>query len=499
MKNMMKYILSLTAIATGLCSCEDYLDTLPDNRTTLDSPEAVSELLVSAYPDAAYYQFTEVMSDNVSEKGKGDYVQTQLENTEAYFWKDHTTQADGTPIYYWNACYSAIAHANHALEAIESVTNPEDYAAQKGEALVARAYAHFMLVNLFAKPYDPVTADSDLGVPYVTESEKTVFKNYKRETVGTIYKKLEADIVEGIKLIKDEVYTVPKYHFTKTSANAFAARFYLFMGNWDKVIEHANIALGTDPVKMLRDWNGSYLNLTYDELKARYNSSEEPANLLLASAEAIWQQGYIVYRYSLYSDIKDELFPTFGSPFEFSYRVAGYETMYHVPKFNQYKKRLGGVNANMYIGMLMAPLFTAEEVLLNRAEAYAMKKDNTKAFADLEVFRSKRVKKYDSPIITEQYLKDIYESEECKNNNFPLYPFYTVEDEQLDVIRYILDLRRREFVHEGIRWFDIRRFHMQVVHKTQEGEEFVLPADDLRKVLQIPSQAIASGLTPNPR
>ncbi len=33
-----------------LASCSDQLDTLPDNRTTLDTPKKIAGLLVTAYP-----------------------------------------------------------------------------------------------------------------------------------------------------------------------------------------------------------------------------------------------------------------------------------------------------------------------------------------------------------------------------------------------------------------------------------------------------------------
>ena len=44
----------VAAFCAGLLStaCNDFLDEVPDNRTVIDTPEAVSELLVSAYPDA---------------------------------------------------------------------------------------------------------------------------------------------------------------------------------------------------------------------------------------------------------------------------------------------------------------------------------------------------------------------------------------------------------------------------------------------------------------
>ena len=42
--------LMLASVAI-LASCSDQLDTLPDNRTTLDTPKKIAGLLVTAYPD----------------------------------------------------------------------------------------------------------------------------------------------------------------------------------------------------------------------------------------------------------------------------------------------------------------------------------------------------------------------------------------------------------------------------------------------------------------
>ncbi|WP_406629940.1 RagB/SusD family nutrient uptake outer membrane protein, partial [Ornithobacterium rhinotracheale] len=46
-----------------------------------------------------------------------------------------------------------------------------DLSAQKGEALIARAYSHFILVNLFGKHYNTQTSDTDLGVVYMERPE----------------------------------------------------------------------------------------------------------------------------------------------------------------------------------------------------------------------------------------------------------------------------------------------------------------------------------------
>jgi len=212
MKKNKIYLLA-AGLLFSLSGCNDYLDKLPDNRTTLDSPEAVTELLVSAYPNAIYHQFTETMSDLVGDKVEGPYVYDVSENRDAYLWNDHTTEDQDTPTYYWANCYEAIAHANQALDAISKVGNPEDYTAQKGEALICRAYSHFMLVNLFSKHYNPTTASSDMGIPYIEEPETVVFADYERGTVQQVYEKIERDLVEGLTLIRDDAYScsIPFY------------------------------------------------------------------------------------------------------------------------------------------------------------------------------------------------------------------------------------------------------------------------------------------------
>lgn len=54
-----------------------------------------------------------------------------------------------SPYDLWNDCYKAIASANLALQAIEEMGTPHPYPT-KGEALMCRAYAHWVLTNIFA-------------------------------------------------------------------------------------------------------------------------------------------------------------------------------------------------------------------------------------------------------------------------------------------------------------------------------------------------------------
>lgn len=483
MKNIWISCCILLLISTT--GCRKYLEHLPDNRTELNSPEKVSQLLGTAYPQANYMDFCESMSDNVADKGVGEQ---DITNADAYRYKDVTDNQQDSPEYYWNACYSAIAAANHALEACLTAANPADYQAQKGESLVARAYAHFMLVTLFAKVYDPATAAADPGIPYVTEPEKVVIKKYDRKTVAYVYEMIEKDLLEGLPLLRDQQYEVPRYHFTKASAHAFASRFYLFKQEYAKVVEHANQVFTSANIKtLLRPWNSTYLTYTYREMWAEYAKATQPANLLLGETASWWGRYYYSVRYGMTSAIRDQIFASNVTGGAWAFRNHTYTAgtnNYMLPKINEYFVR-NSVNANIGVGYIMVPLFTVEEVLFNKAEANNALNNTGDALADLNSYASTRITGYNTTAhrITEAKVKS----------------FYGTSDLQEGILKTILGFKRAEFVQEGMRWFDILRHHIVVAHHTTEGEVFELTADDPRRVLQIPESAKLSDVDQNPR
>lgn len=221
MKN--KHIITILLANLLLVGCTDFLSEIPDNRTEIDSPSKISEILVNAYPTVGYLDFAETMSDNVFDTGVAGPDQ---ENTQYYNWETPQTVGFDTPAAYWDACYNAIAHANQALDAIKKEGDTKEYDAQKGEALLARAYSHYMLVTFWAKAYNPTTAATDLGIPYVLEPETKLLYTYKRNTVAEVFDYIQKDIEEGLKYVTSN-YKQPKFHFTEPAAKAFASRFYL--------------------------------------------------------------------------------------------------------------------------------------------------------------------------------------------------------------------------------------------------------------------------------
>ena len=260
--NTIKYILLSSVFLFSGCS--KYLDQEPDMRAQINSVDKVKRLVASAYPGRNSLAMAETYSDNVEDKGVGDLYQPV---PALYEWKDIIGDDTDSPTAYWNSCYEAIAAANHALDAIEKNNFGADVLPYKGEALVARAYCHFMLANYFAKVYDPKSGASNdsPGIPYVKEPETVLIKKYDRGTVKSTYDNIRQDLEEGLALLDKGkgLWDVPKYHFTPEAAHAFATRFYLFTGEWQKVVDNANKIFGGNFTGKLIPYNSTFKTLGF--------------------------------------------------------------------------------------------------------------------------------------------------------------------------------------------------------------------------------------------
>jgi len=495
-KNIYTPIIALF-LGLSFTACNKFLDELPDARTELDTPEKIQELLARAYPDALYADFCETMSDNAGDKV--NLTQSSIFNTQMYSWQTNNEYSTwDTPPHYFYAAYGAIANANYALEAVENLGGGSDLNYLKGEALVARAYAHFMLGLFWCKPFNPATAATDLGLPYATKAERKVFEVYRRISVKDYYDAIEKDLTEGLPLIDNSKYSKPKFHFTKEAAHAFASRFYLVKGDWDKVISHANEALGANPENKLRDVKGQRAR-TYAQQELLYASSDEPANALIVGASSLYARNFAYNKYGLTLQksvevLGDNKHPLNGFRATWAYPLYGNDDYRNFPKYQEYFKYTNVSAGNGY-PYDMAVLISFDEVFLNRLEAYLMKGEKAKFLTDLVVFLRKKTMQNipDTFVLSEADMNTIYQN---KGTEFD--PAYTLSTQQREWLQAVADVRRAAFVFEGLRWIDNKRLGMKVVH-VKGGQTMELPKDDPRRELQIPEDAISNGITANPR
>jgi len=490
MKKYIKYAFFFAVLVGTLDGCDSFLEENPDNRVELDNPDKAAQLLTNAYSNSAY-TFTEWMSDNVGYT----FGTTKLpEHDQAYTWSEFTGIDQDTPSQFWTSTYDAIAHSNEVLAVIDGMTGERaQKQAVKGEALLTRAYGHFMLVNLFAKHYDPASAASDAGIPYVEEPETVFIKKYTRNTVEEVYNKIENDILAGLELVDESFYANSgKYHFTRRAALAFASRFYLFKGDINNCIKYSDQLLGSDPSIFIK--NIPLLlqeRINTEDYVRLYHAPNDDSNLLLMRqisnfhlpnlghwpTRPLYADMFEVNPYDLTDERQDPAW------------VAG-ENGLAATKYEFLFER-SSLTSNVGYNYTIFLAFRGEEVLLNRAECYVHQNNLNAAMTDILLLARRRYRptqNLDVANITPQQLIN------------GLRDYYSSSNDQLNALRFVLEERQKELIHEGMRWFDIRRYHIPVNHMLQNGSVVTLEEDDNRKVLQIPQAAIdVGGLEPNPR
>lgn len=530
---MNKYIgISVIAVGLGLTSCGDFLDKLPDDRADINSTDKVTQLLTSAYATNNSIVMAEMASDNAMDNGSLFTYDDRMQE-ESYLWQPITTEGNDSPESFWDACYLAVATANQALAAIDEMGNPTELRGQRGEALLCRSWAMFQLSNIFCLAYNPQTAGTDLGLPYPTEPETTLNPQYERGTVAELYQKIDKDLQEGLPLIDDNIYSQPKYHFNKAAAYAFAARFYLYYQQWDKVIECAIQSLGSNPEQMMRNWEyiANEMASNFEARCNQYVAASEGANLLIETAYSsmvYWIGPYNLgrrYGHNNTEIAQVETYRTTGvrsgiwgshatsTGLWMGHSCWGYSEKLSISKYYGYFEYTDKVNGIGYRRNAIVRL-CGDEVALCRAEAYAMKGDYAKALADINLWlkynamAGVQVSKDD---VVDTYAKIPYMEDEAHQpipassaNGTPkkrLHPlgFNLADSVQENFIHCILHMRRVQTIQEGLRWMDIKRWGIEIAHNREGQAPDMLLVDDPRRAFQLPNDVIDAGLQANPR
>ena len=561
---MKKYIFGLFTLASAfaLTACSDFLDQMPDERTELANETEVVDLLKGAYPFYNYQYVCELTSDNLIDNNAPhlpsspndkqveshyNYPSNARWNEEIFRFEPANTATysdSDSPGEIWVSFFNSIASVNAALEAIDqiaakqNINRREDFGllssrlrAAYGEAMLLRAYDHFMLANIFGQAYkNETTSANEISLPYVSEPETQLQKDYTRLSVKEMYDKIIADLEEGLKYVSDSYYDAPKYHFNTQAAHAFAARVYLFHHDWDKVIEHANVVLGTTDESLLRMCMNYAVFENCASISDYANAWQNPDlnnNLMLLDTYSTYARKIFGYRFSLAGEAASAaMMVRTNSPLWSGYIVppmaivggmlfgsSSQDYGWFSSKIEERFQMLDKIAQTGYVHQIIRA-FTGMNLLLERAEAYIMKNDLTNASKDLiaywnnsfETFSDKDKDSYARYFksLTEELLLSAYTNTESskKVNCFDNWNFLTqnissditVSADAVPYMNCLNDFRRFENAFEGIRLLDLKRWGMEWTHYYGlDKTPYVMAGTDARRALEAPWEALANG------
>lgn len=255
MKRYIPYLI-LTFLFLGLGSCKkSYLDTEPSDQISsgklFDNITNVRVALNGVYR-LMYMQYSDQEQDGhpaimiVMDFMGEDVVHTAAGTSYfrgAYKWTDHYSETNDLPYFSYRLYYRIISNVNRILDGIDTV--PGITAEQKnpivGECLAIRAWAHHMLVQLFAIRYDKGGVNVQLGVPImVTYSEAP----QPRAPVELVYAQINKDLDDAIVLLNGApARGIYRTHVDKSVAQGFKARVALTQQNWPVAAAYALQAL----------------------------------------------------------------------------------------------------------------------------------------------------------------------------------------------------------------------------------------------------------------
>jgi hypothetical protein len=401
----------------------------------------------------------------------------------------------------YSSLYNRIRGCNVVMDMLPEVSGPDTDKEQiRGEALVLRAYYYLLLVNLYGWPYNDTIHDKNTspGVPIISRgdiSEEAV----ARSTVKQVYDLITADIENAVMLLEKKKSISTIFRVNYRTAWLLASRIYLYMEQWDKVIEYTNKLIGDYP--LLTDLNTWKLPIAQKTSGSNNASFIDPSNVEMlfmfsGARSGDWSLLNLTSSTSAPCIASTELI----SQFEANDMRFGFKNPTSPPP-NFFLTALNGfyMNSKFYYSNGQASrCFRMAEAYVNRAEAYIRTAiqggDGSllqKALDDLNALRAKRfIAGALNAIVTPASL-----------NNDPQ-----------KILQFCLTERRREFSFEELRWFDLRRYGMpSIVHTYNPNEPFLtnaalpvetytLPPGSDRYVMKIPQNALDANpaLTQNP-
>lgn len=448
--NYFRNILLITYILVAIaCNKNKYLEndpnssaikTLGDCQSLLNNTDVFNETpFLGELSSDSYYIDTKYWNE--------------LSNSEqnAYTWQVNIFEGQkNIPDY--SIPYTQVHIANQVILALPRILVNDVEKSEKdnieGTAYFFRAYAFYNLLQLFAKPYESSTAETDNGIALPIKPDINTV--YIRASIGASYEQVINDLLHAKTLLRDKVYHDQP---SKPAADALLARVFLSMRDYDRAGNYADSCLQN--YSELMNYNTQDLSMTF--------SSPSMNDEILYYSHLLTRNGIII---GFYSIIDTTLYASFNT--NDLRKDAFFRIRNNRPKYK-----------SSYTGSLLAfSGLATDEVYLIRAECRARAGDVQAALQDVNTL-----------------LKNRY-----KAGTFQPYSVASIQD----ALQLILEERKKELVFRGLRWTDLRRLNKEgariLLSRNVNDNLYHLLPNDLRYTMPIPDDAIAgSKIVQNPR
>ncbi len=406
------------------CS-DEFLEQTPEQALSIDnavediiSLNAAVNGLYSSLQDANIYGWDLPLIPDL--RGDNAYISRQNAGRFIEFGDFTINEQNGRAEDEWTDMYATIVNASNIINRVpdtEFLASEQDEVDQLlGETFAIRGLTYWNLLRMFAPPY---TADggASLGIPFNNAGTNGEIISPARETVAAGYQQVISDLRAGIDLMDEN----NDGRLGKAAAQTLLAKVYLYQEDWANAAALATEAINTEGFSLYADstsWFDSWgNNFGSEDLFALVNLPVDGLGVNSISG-IVDQEGY--------GDVlgTDDLYNAYSptdyrrSALVFGDRIDGESGVWFLlPKYPS------GELGEDYIKIVRL-----SDAYLIRAEARASSGDEDGAREDLNAVASRR----DSE----------YEDSEASGE---------------DLINAILNERRKEFVLEGDRVFDLMR------------------------------------------
>lgn len=369
------YITLLTLMMLTVSSCEDYTDVTPKGALVIETAAQFHEMV--SLPNRGYpiNNFQYLVDDQWMKEANviGKTPNIDIINFTFDETTDRVSLFTGSSFY--NQAYTYINRWNTIITLVDD--SKGDQATKqlaKAEAKIYRAYDHFLLVNTYAKAYDPQTASTDGGICIMDKFDLEAQPS--KSNVAQVYAFIQKDIDEALPYLQEKPLDV--YHPSLAFAYAFKAKVHLFKR------EIANAQAAAE--KSL-----SYNNQIFDMVA--YNAQGGPNVVAVPAANNVevlsyqYMTGYnemnFAYQYIISPELRT-LFGTNDARFNLFFNTTsttnldqGSNTAYWATVYTKFFYSTVGMKTT--------------EVYLMLAECYAREDKFAEAVTVLNTLRAKRI------------------------------------------------------------------------------------------------------------